>query len=94
LFRDGTDVWACGVVVDAAIERHRLYASKDREMAGQESWDDRVCDTIKGYGKFCVRFVGPRLPCLANVVHSVATTTNDIPTTTVVERTTSVRGQK
>jgi hypothetical protein len=59
LFRDGNDLWACGVVVDAAIERHRLYATKDRELAGKESWNDRVYETIQGYGKFCVRFAGP-----------------------------------
>ena len=86
LFRDGNDFWACGVVVDAAIERHRLYGTKDRELAEKESWNDRVYETIQGYGKFCVRFVGPRLPCLANVVDTVATPPCDITTSTVVHQ--------
>jgi hypothetical protein len=86
LFRDGNDFWACGVVVDAAIERHRLYGTKDRELADKEEWNDRVYDTIQGYGKFCVRFVGPRLPCLANVVETVVTPSCDITAKTVVHQ--------
>jgi hypothetical protein len=86
LFRDGNDFWACGVVVDAAIERHRLYGTKDRELADKEEWNDRVYDTIQGYSKFCVRFVGPRLPCLANVVETVVTPSCDITTNTVVHQ--------
>jgi hypothetical protein len=72
--------------VDAAIERHRLYGTKDRELADKESWNDRVYETIQGYGQFCVRFVGPRLPCLANIVDPVATPPYDITTSTVVDQ--------
>jgi hypothetical protein len=86
LFRDGDDFWAFSVVADAAIERHRLYGTKDRELAEKESWNDRVYETIQGYGQFCVRFVGPRLPCLANVVDPVATPPYDITTSTVVHQ--------
>ncbi len=55
LYRDGTDAFVTGKVLDDLIQLNRFYNLAQKCKANTQEWDPRVLTTIASYGIYCVR---------------------------------------
>jgi hypothetical protein len=64
MFRDGSDEWVTGETLDAAIKCNELevYTALEKTNAAMENWSPALLVTLKGYGLYCTKHVGPPSP--------------------------------
>jgi hypothetical protein len=59
LYRDGTDAFVTGKVLDDLIKLNEFYNLEQKRKANTQEWDPRVLNTIACYGTYCVRGILP-----------------------------------
>jgi hypothetical protein len=59
LYRDGTDAFVTGKVLDDIIKLNDYYNLEQKRKAYTEEWHPKVLSTIASYGTYCVRGILP-----------------------------------
>jgi hypothetical protein len=59
LYRDGTDAFVTGKVLDDLIKLNVFYNLEQKCKGNTQEWDPRVLTTIASYGTYCVRGILP-----------------------------------
>jgi hypothetical protein len=60
LFRDGTDAWVTGEAIDEAIAFNAMHSDLDKANAAKEKWSPAVTATLRQYGMYSAKNVGPQ----------------------------------
>jgi hypothetical protein len=59
LYRDGTDAFITGKLLDDLIMLNKYYNLEQKRKGNTQEWDPQVLTTIASYGTYCVRGILP-----------------------------------